>query len=349
MNESFFRSAQAQAFLKACSIIQVSVVVPDVVIDEVLGNFPKTLKAKTKAFLDAKKELGKIIPLETQGISVSDQVDAYEDWLHELIEERGVEIPPYPEISLQTLVRKSYENKKPFKESGEGHKDFLVWETVRNHIESKSTKPPNYFLTNNIKDFGFKDSSETDVFHPELAEQIEDDDLRPKLYTSLKAAFDKLLAPNLQDIAIHEIPDIDAADIRRKTDEYLLEDLPQRTAFGFEGVPFSNDVFISSVGESAVADITLKKADDLVVINVSGTVEVEVDGFMEKHSYYMDIDHSEGPDVYVVDADWNNHVMAVGCSVEIDFELSLFYSVVNKEITGYEVSLPQEIEDDWYN
>ncbi|MBU1572015.1 MAG: DUF4935 domain-containing protein [Alphaproteobacteria bacterium] len=348
MNESFFRSAQAQAFLKACSILQVTVVIPDIVIDEVLGNFPKKLIEKTKAFQNAQKELGRLIDLGTQLISVSEEIDGYEDWLYELIEEKGVLTHPYPEISLKDLVQKSYENEKPFKENGEGHKDFLVWGTIKNHIESKATTPPNYFLTNNTKDFAAKGGDDKDILHPNLAKEIEEDVRRPKLYTSLKAAFDKILAPNLQNITLGEIPDLNADDIQRLVDEYLLEDLPQRTAFGFEGVPFSNDVSITGVSASEVGDVQLKKVDDEVVINVNGTVEIEVSGFIEKHAYYLDLEVDEGPDISVVDSDWNDHVMAVSSEVETAFELSLFYSVEDKEVTGYEVSLPQEIEDDWY-
>ncbi|SNR34975.1 PIN domain-containing protein [Puniceibacterium sediminis] len=349
MNESFFRSAQAHAFLKACSIIQVSVVVPDIVIDEVLGNFPKMLKAKSKAFHLAQKELGRLIELDAQDIAVSEEIGSYEDWLYKLIEEKGIVILPYPEVTLKELVVKSYDGVKPFKESGEGHKDFLVWETVKNHIKSKSTTPPNFFLTNNTKDFGGKDDADKDVLFLKLAEQIEEVGLRPELYTSLKAAFDKLLAPNLQDITIEEIPDLNSDDLHRMTDEYLLEDLPQRTAFGYEGLPFGNDVSISSVGPSEISEVILKKVDDEVVINVSGSVEIEVDGFMDKHAYYMDLDTDGAPNVFVVDADWNDHVMAVSSSVETAFELSLFYSVADKEITGYEVSLPDEIDDDWHH
>lgn len=348
MNESFFRSPQAQAFLKACSILQVTVVVPDIVIDEVLGNFPKKFKAKAKAFQNAQKELGRLIDLETQTISVSDEIDAYEDWLYGLIDDKGVLVPAYPEISLKDLVQKSYENEKPFKESGEGHKDYLVWKTIRDHIVSKATTPPNYFLTNNTKDFGAKGGDDKDILHPDLEKQIEEEALRPKLYTSLKSAFDKLLAPNLQDITLDEIPDLNADDLQRMVDEYLLDDLPQRTAFGFEGVPFSNDVSITGVGASEVDDVQLKKVDDEVVISVNGTVEIEVFGFIDKHAYYLDLEVDEGPDISVVDSDWNDHVMAVSSEVETSFELSLFYSVEDKEVTGHEVSLPQEIEDDWY-
>lgn len=348
LNESFFRSAQAQAFLKACSILQVSVVVPDVVIDEVLGNYPKKLKAKAKAFQSAQKELARLIDLQTQSVSVSKETDDYEDWLYELIEEKGILVPPYPEISLKNLVQKSYENEKPFKENGEGHKDFLVWETVKNHIEGQATTPPNYLLTNNTKDFGAKDGEESDILHPILAEQIEEEAHRPKLYTSLKSVFDKLLAPNLKEITLNEIPDLNAEDLQNMVDEYLLEDLPQRSAFGFEGVPFSNEVSITSVGASEVVDVQLKKVDDEVVINVNGMVEIEVSGFIEKHAYYLDLEFGGGPDVFVEDADWNDHVMAVSTGVQTEFELSLFYSAEEKQVTGYEVSLPQEIEDDWY-
>ncbi|SEK12026.1 hypothetical protein MAA5396_05059 [Marinovum algicola] len=348
MNESFFRSAQALAFLKACSIVQVSVVIPEIVIDEVLGNYPKKLRTKAKEFQRVQRELGRLIDIDMQDVSVTDEVSDYEDWLYQLIDEKGVVIAPYPKISVKELVDRSYCGEKPFKESGEGHKDFLVWETVKEHIDSDSTTPPNFFVTNNVKDFGGKDEADKDILFEKLAEQIEDVKRRPVLFTSLRAVFDKVLAPHLQDISLDEIPDLNSDDIQMMTERYLLEDLPQRTAFGFEGVPFGNDVNISGVGASDISEVTLKKVDDEVVIFVSGSVEIEVDGFMEKHSYYSDVDPDGGSNVYVVDSDWNNHVMAVSSSVETAFELSIVYSVAEEKVTGYQIALPDEIESDWY-
>ena len=48
LNESYFRSHFSQAFLKACALLKIDVVVPDIVIDEVLGNYPLTLKSRLK-------------------------------------------------------------------------------------------------------------------------------------------------------------------------------------------------------------------------------------------------------------------------------------------------------------
>lgn len=348
MSEGFLRSSQAQAFLKACAILQISVAIPSIVIDEVLGSFPRTLREKEKQFKNSVRELRRLINIDEKNISISQEAADYEGWLYGVIEEKGVVIPPYPEINMQELVRKSYEAPKPFKESGEGHKDFLVWETIKGHIESKETAPPHYFVTNNTRDFGVKDGRDRDVLHPDLAEQIDEDARRPKLYTSLKAAFHDILAPSLQDITLDEIPDLNADNLQDIADRYLLEDLPQRTAFGFEGVPFSNDVSISGVGSSVIENVQMKKVDEEVLIEVTGRVEIEVFGFLDKYSYYHYFEAEEGPGFSVVDGDWNDHVMAVSTYIETEFDLSLFYSVEEAAFTGYEVTLPQEIEDDWY-
>ncbi|AEI93095.1 hypothetical protein [Roseobacter litoralis] len=102
---------------------------------------------------------------------------------------------------------------------------------------------------------------------------------------------------------------------------------------------------ITSVGEAEIGNIELVKADDEVFIKVSGTIEIEVSGFMDKHDYYRAME--AGLNVSVDDADWNDHVMAVSTYVDTEFEVRLFYSSESKDIAGCEISLPQEIEDDW--
>lgn len=345
MNESFLRSASAQAVLKACSLLKISVVVPEIVVDEALGNYPKKLSEKTKAFLKAQKELARLIDLDVQSISIANEVDQYHDWLMEFIDKYDVDVSPYPDIAPKELVEKAYEAKKPFKESGEGHKDYLVWHSIKSHIESGDTPGPNIFLTNNTKDFCEQTEEGTLVLHSVLSGQLDDKADVPKVYTSIKSFFDEELSPNLEGMDIDSLPDLGIQDIDDMTGELLLEDLPQRTAYGFEGVPFANDVSIDLVGEHKVEDVSLKKVDDDVVILVTGTVDIEVDGFIEKHAYYHDSE--DGLDVTVVDSNWNDHVMAVSKYIETAFELSIFYSAENKEVIGYEVLLPQELEDEW--
>jgi hypothetical protein len=344
INENFFRSAAAKAFLKACSILNIEVIIPEIVYDEVLGNYPKKLKERAKDFQKAQRELAKLADIDLIEFSVEDEIDQYEDWLIDLVEDDGVTLAPYPNIPAKELVEKSYKYQKPFKESGEGHKDYIVWKTIKDHIENQKTALPNLFLSNNTKDFGAQGENETPILHPDLAEQIEEVAKRPKLYTSLKSVFDEELAPNLEGMSLEDVPNLGAAEITNMTEKFLLDDLPQHTAFGFENVPFTNDVSISGVGEQKTTDIRLTKVNDEIVINVTGTVEIEVSGFIDKFAYYRD---DNGIDVSVIDADWNDHVMAVSTTVETEFELSIFYSIETNAVIGHEISLPQEIEDEW--
>ena len=43
INENFMRSASAQAFFKACALLHIECVIPEIVIDEAKGNYPKKL------------------------------------------------------------------------------------------------------------------------------------------------------------------------------------------------------------------------------------------------------------------------------------------------------------------
>ncbi|CAN5530891.1 hypothetical protein BH10PLA2_BH10PLA2_03570 [soil metagenome] len=345
MNESFLRSSYSEAFLKACAILQFTVVLPEIVVDEMKGNFPKKLQEKISAFQKSNKEIKKLIDVDVSTVSLSESVKSYGDWLTQLIDDNGIFVAPYPDVSAKELVDKSYGVKKPFKDSGEGHKDYIVWKTILSHIGSGEATPPNIFLTNNTKDFCDVDKDSAAILHSELAEQIQNPTHRPKVYTSMKSAFDSELSPNLEGITLDDIPDLGTQDIDSMAGKLLLDDLPGRSLYGLEGVPFGNEISISSIGPHSIGSVTLKKVDDEVIINVIGEVELEVDGFIDKFAYYSTDD--EKPNMYVVDGNWNDHVMMVSSSVETSFEISMFYSTHNNEVTGYEISLPQEIEDEW--
>ena len=345
-SERFFRSPWVSSFLKACNILQISVVIPDVVLDEVKGNFPKNLHERVRAFQKAEKELAKLIEFDPQPLHAPSIIENYETFLDDLLDEHGVIIAPYPELSVKQIVTHSYESTKPFKESGEGHKDYIVWETIKSHMLSAATSPPNIFVTNNIKDFCKTEGANHNLLHPDLAAQIDPKSLRPSIQLNLKAVMDAEVMPLLQGLEIEDIPSLGQPDIEYITNTLLLDDLPQRTAFGFEGVPFSNDVSITAVGEATIEGVNLAKADDQIVINISGKVEIEVDGFMEKFDVY---DAEEMSGVSIWDPNWNDHVAAVSTSIVTPFEMSVFYSLEDEKVVGHEIVLTEEIGSYWEN
>lgn len=344
INESFLQSPYCEAFFKACGILQISVVIPEVVLDELKGNFPKKLQEKYAPYQKAKKDLGKLIDLVDSTLTLPEVISSYYQWLDVIIKNYGVSVAQYPDVSAKELIEQSYGIKKPFKPSGEGYKDYLIWKTILAHIE-KSQSPPNIFLTNNTKDFCESHENDTGILHPDLANQIDNIAYRPMIYTAMKGAFDAVLSPHLEGITLDDIPDLGPDDIDIMVGRLLLEDLPSRSLYALEGVPFSNEISVSSIGQHSIDSVALKRVHDEVIIRVTGQLDVEVDGFIDKSDYYgME---SQEHNMYVVDGSWNDHVMAVSSTVDISFEMTIFYSLQNAEVTGSEITLPQEIEDEW--
>jgi rRNA-processing protein FCF1 len=345
ISESFLMSPYSEAFFKACGILQYTVVIPEIVIDELKGNYPKQLQAKYASFQKQKKELGKLMDLNALTVPVAEALASYDDWLDELLDKHGVVVQPYPNISAEELVRQSYVSKKPFNDSGEGHKDYIVWKSIIEHIEGAGSSPPNVYLTNNTNDFCDVDKDGKHTIHLDLAEQFANAALKPVVYTSIKSAFETELSPHLEGMKPEDIPDLGPDGINSKVGQLLLDDLPARSAYGLEGVPFSNEISISSVGSHSIDTVSLKKVDKEVIISVVGTVEVEVAGFIEKSDYYSSED--DGSNIYVIDGNWNDHVMMVSSAVETSFELTIFYETESGEVTGHEIGLPDEIHDEW--
>ena len=344
INESFLKSPFVEAFLKGCAILQHTVVIPHIVLDELKGNFPKKIQEKSLSLQKVGNDLGKLIDIELPAVSIKDAATGYATWLENLIEDHKIAIVPYPDISPQELVVKSYETKKPFKESGEGYKDYIVWKTILGSINSDTTTSSFIFLTNNTKDFCETCQVGDYVLHKELAIQVADPAKKPKIYTSVKAAFDKELSPSLEGMALEDIPALEN-DIDSIVGEFLLDDLPQMSLYRLDGLPFNDEFSISSIGAHTVNAVNLKKVGDEVIITVNGNVEIEADGFIDKFSFYQHEDAKVN--IFVIDGNWNDHVMWVSATIETPFELTMFYSTIEQEVTGREISLLDEIEDEW--
>jgi len=345
MNEKFLKSANAQAFLKACKLLNINVAIPELVIDEVKGNFPKALGERLASHKKTYKELAKIIDIEEPSISVEEESERYQEWLKEFIEEDGIGVIPYPNVTPKDLVLKSYEGAKPFKGTGEGYKDFMIWGSIAGHIKDNMTAGPYYFLVNNPADFCAEKSDKEWTLHPELKSQFENEAEIPDVFVTIGKFFDAIIKPKLEGITIDQVPPLTIDEIDDMTTKILEKEISGYSAFGFEGVPFSNEVYASVAGDTTVEDRELKKIDDEIVIVVTGTVLIEVDGYMDKHEFYSEDFEDSG--ICVIDGDHNDHVMAVSKTVDTSFELKLFYSPETKEVTGHSLELPGEIQDDY--
>ena len=123
MNAQFFRAATAQAFLEACNLLGMRVCIPEIVIDEVFGNFKEKLAEAKTALKKPTKLVKSLVDIEFPDIPVEDLSNQFQTWVLSLLKDNAVEILPYPDIVPKELVTKAYTKVKPFKSTVGGHKD----------------------------------------------------------------------------------------------------------------------------------------------------------------------------------------------------------------------------------
>lgn len=340
IQENFFRSTNALAFLKAARFLGFDIVIPEIVIDEVKANFSVTLAKNLTPYNKAQKIIASLTGVDQIDISLDDEKEKYIKWLDDILEQYGVEILPYPQLPLKEIVTESYKAQKPFKKDGEGHKDYLIWKTISLYINDQGNDVENCFLTDNVHDFCEKQENDW-VLHSYLANQIQADRSKPKVYRNFKEIFEQKIDSSLQGVEISDIPELSLSDLKTKAQEILEKDLQLYSAYGFEGLSFENDVTIDCVHDVNIGGWDLKEVDrDEVLITISGSVLIEVDGFIDKHdSYSMDGVDSK---VHVIDSNWNDWVMAVTSTIRTPFELTLSYSKEENTITGHTVNLIEE-------
>ncbi len=68
----------------------------------------------------------KLTATEEVHIESEEVVDNFEEYLLVLLEDNNAHILDDLDVSTKELAEKSYTRKKPFKASGEGHKDYLI-------------------------------------------------------------------------------------------------------------------------------------------------------------------------------------------------------------------------------
>lgn len=345
MDENYFRSARSSAFLKAAKFLRIEVVIPEIVIDETIGNLTKTLKDKLDKLASARRALSALIEIDENEYVLADELGQLKDNFDELLESEKVLILPYPKMALKEIIEQSYIADKPFKATGEGHKDFIIWHTMRGYIEKRKGKGKNYFITQNSTDFCDKTPT---VLHPSLVSKLSNAASAPAVFVSIKSFFDEIILPMLPGLNQDDIAGLDI-DVKEATQKTLEEFLDGHSIYGLEGLPFSNDVTIMAVtSEVDIDEVSLKEIDaSQVLITVTGSVEVEAHGYIDKYSYFADEKNDEN--IFIIDGDHNDHVMAVGAAIPTPFKVSLTYDKTERDITGSEVDLVNEIHYDLYN
>ncbi len=340
IRENYLRSSAASSFLKSVRFLGLRLIVSKVVIDEINGRHRLELTDKYETYCRVRADINKLAGTNlVSDISVPKAHKAFLSWFESIIKDYKIDILPYPKLSLEQVVEASYKRNKPFKSNGEGFKDYLIWESIVSEINKLQEGAAEvYFLTGNVKDF-CENKDQEHVLHANLQAGIGNKDRKITVYTGLREFFGERISPLLQRVEPSDIPEFNLGDLlataRKEVEGYLYS----YSTYGIEGLQFENDVTIDAVHGVAIADWEIKEMEDgEYLIMITGSVDIEADGFIEKSNFYM----NEHKDLYVIDRDWNEWVVAVSQTIETPFTLAMSYFRSSGETIIHSVELDNE-------
>lgn len=157
------RGSIIETLLATCKRLDFKLAIPEVVMCEHVRHYQEELE-KNGAGWRRYQELVRIVNPKLQEYpSANDTVVAYRQYLIDWVKKNG-DMPKAPQDSTEWLLMQSTQKKKPFRESGAGLKDALLWLSLTHLAQHHLV----YFVTSNVNDF----MSEKDL-HSDLVDDLD--------------------------------------------------------------------------------------------------------------------------------------------------------------------------------
>ncbi len=344
ISEGFLQSALAEAILNNPKFLDITILIPQVVIDESKRNLALQLQKKITKYKESRKDLNRFTDLPDIPTNLDDVIDKYNVCLDDILNANEIIILPYPKVPMETIIAASYEAKKPFNSNGKGFKDYAIWQTIKNYCESNPNSVERVFITNDT-DFIKDQGNNIFTLHPDLVDSLGSIKEIPELVLSLENFFDLKLQPSLKDLDAKDIPKF---DIYKKVETILEKELLDYSPAGFEGLPFDPDIYISCAEDVVVtkAPQIYKLEKDNILIKSRGTVCITVEGSMDKMDYEYATE--KGIDIDIESSDMRDYHVLVSKYITTPFKLDILYSTKDKKILNHTITLPDEVYHDSY-
>jgi rRNA-processing protein FCF1 len=344
LQDPLFKGAHLEKLFIACKKCGYQIVIPGIVRDELIGNVSHRLRQASDNAASLKKTLdglGVIHGIEP--VNKAKELKRYQDHFDVMANKYQIAIAEYPDTSAESLVKSSYACKKPFKASGDGWKDKLVWDSAK-AAASASADKKGFLLTNNSSDFCGSEGG----LHSDLASDTPDG-VHIVISSSAKAFYDEYLATLLAPLK-------DAESVEKALWEgnlvgfNLSEDLENiviglldKSGRHFDNLQIPlNDTTFQSLQSIDVDSLKVEQLDEKMLnIEVSGDLEIEVVGFMDKWDYYGSLDHQN---ISLLEGDWNDYVVMASSVLGAHYTLSVLFDQDAHEVKAADIET--EVSDD---
>jgi PIN domain len=276
--------------------------VPSVVVEEVCNShrqFMESLMADVDK-IRRKNDRARAKLLRLPKLDIDREAAEYrETWLKDL-KRLGAEILPYPDVPHETLVKRAMERKKPFKDSGAGYRDTLIWLSVV--ALAKSCADEICLVSANTRDF-----AEEGKLHPSLLADLTSVDVsetRVRYFPSLEEFNSNAILPTLTrlDGLIASFAHVDTVPGKhlRLWLERNLENEIEWCADTLAPIdPETARVSLSSIrniGDIEIDDVRVLGHDQILVsVTVDVTVNLSIQISWDAYEQHEEIQEFVGP------------------------------------------------------
>jgi hypothetical protein len=165
----------SRGLLEACERGEIRVIVPSVVVDELVNAAEGSFRNALRHARQAEDILGKHFATRKPASlpDVDHLTREFRRTLESGLRDHGVEIRDVTSTSIQDLIDRDLNHRKPFAESGKGFRDALTWEVLV-AVDGEDEVENVTLITSDKSDF--TDPDERNRLHPQLRDELVDPD-----------------------------------------------------------------------------------------------------------------------------------------------------------------------------
>lgn len=282
------RSNDLRKLIKICSLYSVDVCIPQIVLDECLGQYECEFLKALNEYKKSHENLQRVLldrydnryNISDFIKSISERKEFYCHQLEKFIKDKSIKVLPYPDISHQEVVKWMYGLKHPFTENSKerGYKDFLLAKAVVESLCSDKT----VIYTKNIKDF-------SSTFESKNLNLIHSDYLSENCYVSDNLT---LIIQSLHDNhqGFKEV-DVNIDDLNTFLDlmvSNILDDILLRDEL-FGDLMFEPNINKRTVFNQIIGNPTVEKDSGIKTFTFSGEIRIQFDCSFKMNSFEFEM------------------------------------------------------------
>jgi len=177
MADPLLNSRESQSFRKVVTKSKSTVLIPQVVYQEVRDNYETRVREAIKGAKALRDLLVDDAGAWLDSFSVENLVESYGEYLLGLIPEQ-IRLLDWPTIPHEKVIGRMLSGRRPFRnrsqgekqgEKEKGYKDYLIWLSVLREMQSPTAPGRLIFISNNTSDFG-----KAGNLHDDLVRDIQD-------------------------------------------------------------------------------------------------------------------------------------------------------------------------------